>query len=168
MKTIAGRIIWGLLLVFVLFWALRWYQRKTVAPAMVFSDVALQLADEKKQVSLNDYAGKVLIVSCFQTWCRDCAKETPLLNQLAAKLPRENFQVIYITDENNARLEAFRRRLDAGNILFTISTKSLASLGIHVYPTTYLLDKKGNVVLTKLEGYNWLEEEGMIRNLLDQ
>ena len=41
-----------------------------------------------------------------------------------------------------------------------------ASLGVHVYPTTYLLNKKGEVVLSKLEGYDWSQEKETIKKLL--
>ena len=53
------------------------------------------------------------------------------------------------------------------NLLFTQSTKSLTSLGIHVFPTTYLLDKNGEVVQSKLEGYNWtLEKEKIEKGIM--
>jgi thiol-disulfide isomerase/thioredoxin len=168
MKTKAGRIIWGIVFLLLLFWAARWYHWKSVAPTIAFGNAALYQADNKQQFSINDYAAKVLIISFFQTWCRDCARETPVLNQLAANLPTANFQVIYVTDEDNPKLEAFRRRLPSENILFAISGKPLTSFGIHVYPTTYLVDKKGEIVLAKLEGYNWLDQEETIRKLIQQ
>jgi thiol-disulfide isomerase/thioredoxin len=133
---------------------------------MTFTAARLIRTDDHLQTSIGDYKGSVVIVSCFQTWCGDCARETPILNQLATNVSSANFKIIYITDEGNTKLGAFRSRLASGNILFTYSPKSLASLGIHVYPTTYLLDKKGRVVKTKLEGYNWLLEEANIRQLL--
>jgi thiol-disulfide isomerase/thioredoxin len=168
MKTKSGRIIWSIVVLLLLFWAVRWYQRKTVPPTIIFGNAELYQADNKKQFSINDYTGKVLIISFFQTWCRDCARETPVLNQLAAKLPTGNFQVIYVTDEDNPKLDAFRRRLPSDNILFAISSERLAGFGIHVYPTTYLVDKNGKVILAKLEGYNWLEQEETIRKLIRQ
>lgn len=168
MKKKIGNIIWVFVLLLLVAWVFRWYQRKTVPPPMAFSNAILHLADGNKPFSLSEYRGKVLIVSCFQTWCRDCVRETPVLNELADKLPSDDFRVIYITDENNAKLAGFRKRLPSDKILFTISQKPLASFGIHVYPTTYLLDKKGKVVLTKLEGHNWLLEQALIKQLLDQ
>jgi hypothetical protein len=50
--------------------------------------------------------------------------------------------------------------------MFAHSNESLASLGIYVYPTTYLLNKKGEVIRSKLEGYNWALEKGTIEKLL--
>ena len=57
-------------------------------------------------------------------------------------------------------------RFTSHKIIFAHSAESLASLGIHVYPTTYLLNKNGAVILSKLEGYNWALEKGSIEKLL--
>jgi hypothetical protein len=51
-------------------------------------------------------------------------------------------------------------------ILFAHSDNSLSSSGIHVYPTTYLLNKKGEMIRSKLEGYNWALEKETIERLL--
>jgi thiol-disulfide isomerase/thioredoxin len=147
-------------------WAVRWYVHKTYPPKMAFNAARLITTDGNVETSIDAYKGNVVIVSCFQTWCSDCAKETPILNQLADNLHSEKFKIIYITDERNDKLNAFRSRLPSRNILFTYSSKSLAGFGINVYPTTYLLDKKGRVIKVKLEGYNWLLEERAIRHLL--
>lgn len=167
MKTLQ-KIIPFVLIVLLVAWGVRWYIHKTYPPAMNFNSAALVTVDDNTKTTINDHKGKVLIVSCFQTWCRDCAAETPVLNELATKFESENFKVIYITDEGNDKLPSFRRRLPSNKILFTYSAKSLASLGVHVYPTTFLLNKNGEVIKTKLEGYDWLREEGLIRELLGQ
>lgn len=133
---------------------------------MGFNATELVTVDDNKKITINDFLGKVVIVSCFQTWCSDCAGETPVLNSLAGNLNPDNFIIIYITDEGSDKLQSFRARFASDNILFTFSKKSLASLGIHVYPTTFLLNKKGEVVITKLEGYDWLREEAVIRKLI--
>ena len=143
-----------------------WLKRKTVAPAMTFSTVPLMTVDDNRLISLKDFTGNVVIVSCFQTWCRDCARETPVLNQLATNLKGERFKVIYITDEGATRLPRFRAQLPSGEILFTTTKTRLADLGIHVYPTTFLLNKNGKSVVAKLEGYNWLLQEAKIKQLL--
>jgi thiol-disulfide isomerase/thioredoxin len=142
--------------------------RHKIPPKMGFNAAQLVAIDDNKKMTINDYLGKVVIVSCFQTWCRDCAAETPIINQLATNINNTNFKVIYITDEGNEKLASFRSKLASNKILFTYSEKSLETLGIYVYPTTYLINKKGDVVKTKLEGYDWLQEEAAIRKLIDQ
>ena len=41
-------------------------------------------------------------------------------------------------------------------------------MGIYVFPTTYLLNKKGEVVQSKLEGYNWALEKETIKKLISE
>ena len=53
-------------------------------------------------------------------------------------------------------------------IVFSKCNEPLSSLGIHVYPTTYLLNKKGKTVLVKLEGYDWQKEKATIEKLLTE
>jgi thiol-disulfide isomerase/thioredoxin len=166
MKKYQNKIITAIVIVLLSGWAIRSFIHKNYPPKMGFNAAQLITVDDNKKITINDYRGNVVIVSCFQTWCGDCAGETPVINQLATNINSEKFKVLYITDEGNDKLKSFRNRLPSDKILFTYSAKSLASLGIHVYPTTFLLNKSGDVVKTKLEGYDWLQEEAAIRKLI--
>jgi thiol-disulfide isomerase/thioredoxin len=166
MKKYKNKIITVIVVALLAGWAVRSFIHKNYPPKMGFNAAELITVDGNKKISINDYRGQVIIVSCFQTWCSDCAGETPVLNQLAVNLNSDKFKIIYITDEGNDKLKSFRSRLPSDKILFTYSAKSLASLGIHVYPTTFLLNKSGDVVKTKLEGYDWLQEEAAIKMLI--
>jgi thiol-disulfide isomerase/thioredoxin len=168
MKKYQNKIITAIVMVLLLGWAIRAFIHKNYPPKMGFNAAQLITVDDNKKITINDYRGNVVIVSCFQTWCGDCAGETPVLNQLAANLNSDKFKVIYITDEENDKLKSFRARLPSDKILFTYSAKSLAGLGIHVYPTTFLLNKKGDVIKTKLEGYDWLQEAAAIKELITE
>jgi thiol-disulfide isomerase/thioredoxin len=166
MKKYQNKIITAIVIILLSGLAIRSFIHKNYPPKMGFNATELITVDGNKKITINDYRGSVVIVSCFQTWCGDCAGETPVINQLATTINSEKFKVIYITDEGNDKLNSFRSRLSSDKILFTYSAKSLASLGIHVYPTTFLLNKSGDVVKTKLEGYDWLQEEILIKKLI--
>jgi thiol-disulfide isomerase/thioredoxin len=166
MKKYQNKIITAIVVVLLSVWAIRSCIHKNYPPKMGFNAAQLITVDDNKKITINDYRGNVVIVSCFQTWCGDCAGETPVINQLATNINSEKFKVIYITDEGNDKLQSFRSRLPSDKILFTYSAKSLASLNIHVYPTTFLLNKSGDVIKTKLEGYDWLQEEAFIKKLI--
>jgi thiol-disulfide isomerase/thioredoxin len=166
MKKYIKKIISGIFLFLLAAWCIRAYMHKYVAPKMGFNAADLIAVDNKQNITINDYLGKVVIVSCFQTWCGSCAAETPVLNQLATHLNTDKFAVIYISDEADEKILSFRSQSASNKILFTHSKNSLAGLGIYVYPTTFLINKKGDVVKTKLEGYNWLQEEAIITKLI--
>jgi thiol-disulfide isomerase/thioredoxin len=163
-----SKIIFAIVLIPVLIYGVRKFMQYKIPPKMGFNASVFKTVDDNKNISINDYLGKVVIVSCFQTWCGSCAAETPILNQLAINLNNPNFQVLYVTDEGNDKLPSFRSNLASDKILFTFSESKLEKLGIYVYPTTFLINKKGEVIKTKLEGYDWLLEEALISKLLSE
>jgi thiol-disulfide isomerase/thioredoxin len=147
-------------------WSIMWYIRKTVAPKMEFQTSELLLTGSNTKTTINGLKGNVIIVSFFQTWCGPCAQEIAVFNELAATLNSDHFKILCISDEDKDLINAYQNGFTSDKILFAHSTKSLASLGIHVYPTTYLLNKKGEVIKSKLEGYNWALEKDTIEKLL--
>ncbi len=72
-----------------------WHEKPVPAPATVFKDAN----DADK--TLKDFAGKVLIVNFWATWCAPCVKEMPALDRLNAKLGGKDFQVVAINQERN-------------------------------------------------------------------
>jgi thiol-disulfide isomerase/thioredoxin len=153
-------------LVLLAAWGTKWYIRKTVTPKMEFQTSELLLTPGNKKTTIDDLKGNVAIVSFFQTWCGPCAGEIFVLDELATKLHSDKFKILYISDEDMSLINSYQKRFNTDKIIFAKSTKSLASLGIHVYPTTYLLNKNGEVINSKLEGYNWLLEKPGIEKLL--
>lgn len=168
MKQHQQTIIIALLVIVMIAWMGRSYIRGWFPPTMKFKEMALTTLDSNQLIRIADFKGKVVIVSCYQTWCIDCARETPVLNQLATQINSDLFKIIYVSDENVDKVINFRERFESGNILFTQSAKSMSELGIRSFPTTYLLNKKGEVIKTAFEGYDWLNEEEAIRKLIAQ
>ena len=166
MKKNQPKIILVILGLLLATWIGRSYFRNLFPTKMNFATTELTTIDDNRKATIGEMKGNVVIVSCYQTWCTDCARETPVLNQLATKLNSEHFKIVYISNEPAAKVNSFRQRFSSDKILFTQCTKSMSELGITVFPTTYLLDKKGKVIMTKLEGYEWLKEEEIIRKLI--
>ena len=145
-----------------------WYIRKTVPPKMEFQTSEFLLNGSNKKITINDLKGNVVIVSFFQTWCGPCIQEMYIFDELVTKINSPHLKILCISDEDEDRINMLQSRFVPGNILFAYSTKSLGNLGIHVYPTTYLLNKKGEVIQSKLEGYNWGLEKEAIEKLLSE
>lgn len=108
-------------------------------------------------INLENYRGKVMIVSYFQTWCGDCIREQPELMQLQQTFSKEELQILMITDESWEKINAFKAKHNS-TLDFYKSEKALKSIGIHRFPTTYLLDKNGQLVEAKVEGIDWYNE----------
>lgn len=168
MKNKLNGIILTVLIVLAAAWCAMWYMRKTIVPKMQSQNNELLITANNTKTSINDLKGNVTMVSFFQTWCGPCAQEISELNALSMALNSDHFKILCISDEDKDLINAYQKRLMAGNVLLAHSKETLASLGVYVYPTTYLLNKKGEVIRSKLEGYDWALEKATIEKLLSE
>jgi thiol-disulfide isomerase/thioredoxin len=168
MKKTLYRIVVFVLILIITIWAIKWIVRKNVTPEIPFETTEFTLTGSNTKTTIHDLKGNVVIVSFFQTWCGPCAGEIPVFNELATNFNSPELKILYISDEDTSLINAYQKRFNAANIFFAHSPKSLASLGIYVYPTTYLLNKRGMVINSKLEGYDWRLETETIKRLLDE
>ena len=166
MKNKLSSIIFYVIVILAVGWAIRWYMHKTITPKMKFQGSEFQLTGNNAKTTINDLKGNVVIVSFFQTWCGPCIQEMSVFDELQATVNSPGLKILCISDEDTDRIKMLQSRFASGKILFAYSTESLANLGIHVYPTTYLLNKKGEVIQSKLEGYNWMLEKEAIQKLI--
>ncbi len=118
------------------------------APKDPFNKSAL-IDEHNNLVSFKDFKGKVLIVSYFQSWCKDCRLELPELMELQKKTG-DQLKIIIITDETFEISNQVRNYLRI-DLPFYRSEKTLKEIGLRKFPTTYLLNKKGEVVDVKMD-----------------
>jgi thiol-disulfide isomerase/thioredoxin len=117
----------------------------------------------------SELEGKVVILSFFQTWCSDCAKEQPELTKLQDKFGNK-IKILYVSDEPFELIQSFREKFSS-ELNFYHTDKKLKKDGIaKKFPTTYLIDPKGEVKLVKVEGIHWYTPEtiAMIEQMLAQ
>lgn len=100
--------------------------------------------------AFDEYAGKVILVNFWASWCAPCRREMPSLDRLQADLGSEQFEVVLINldrsgyDKASAFLEQIEMQhldsfIDPGNK----SARTLGALGL---PTTLLLNRKGDEI----------------------
>lgn len=99
-----------------------------------------------------------LLVSYFQSWCGDCIREAPSIEALQKSLGKEKLEVILISDEDWSKINRFSS-LCKSNLPVYQSGTSLEDLGIHIYPTTWLLGPDRQIMMVKQEGFDWNSEE---------
>ncbi len=112
------------------------------------SDFELLDMDEEP-VRLSDYKGKVVLLNFWATWCPPCIREMPSMEHLQNKVESEKFKVIAINQmENPDDVFAFTGQLDVDptfKILFDTSSRVSQDYAVRGLPTTYLIDKQGNI-----------------------
>ena len=101
---------------------------------------------------------KVYILSYFQTWCGDCVKEQPQLQQLKQHFG-DNLEILMVSDEPVEKLKQFKAKFDAGLTIYHTKKSLKGDLGVRAFPTTYLFSKDGKMLVKKVEGINWYNSE---------
>jgi peroxiredoxin len=109
-----------------------------------------------KQVSLKDFANKVIVVDFWATWCGGCREEIPQLNRLYEDYRGKGFEIVGISMDTDGpeTIKQFARNLRMeytvviGNDNVTQDFGGVAGL-----PTKFIIDRKGNIV-KKYAGYS--------------
>jgi thiol-disulfide isomerase/thioredoxin len=115
----------------------------------------LSLTDlEGKPIFLDNFNDKNLFLNFFATWCGPCMQEMPALESAQANLQDENIHFILISDEPIAKLKSFR---DQSGMSLTIlhSERSLKEEQVFTLPTSYVLNKKREIVFDLVGVANW-------------
>ena len=96
-----------------------------------------------------------IIVDFWATWCAPCIREMPGLDKLEAKLGGPDFAVVAVNEDRGGAKFAkpFLEKLNTPNLglYFDDNMKLMRAFGVRGMPTSFLLDRAGNVV-GKLEG----------------
>jgi thiol-disulfide isomerase/thioredoxin len=141
----------------MLFVGISLYKKFRSIPPLPKSELKLHTR-ENTTFDLDKIKTNYLLISYFQSWCGDCIKESPSIAALQKKVGSDQLTIIMVTDEDFQKVDQFQSHLDS-KFTFLRSEKKLKELGIHVFPTTYLLNKKREIVLEKMEGFDWNSQE---------
>lgn len=116
------------------------------------------------QVSLTDYKGKVVYLDFWASWCKPCVQSFPFLQGLYEQYQQQGLVVIAINldeDKNNAL--AFLEKVPVTYpVLYDSSAKSAFSYQVKAMPSSYFIDKKGNIRAVHL-GYKPADNEKIIK-----
>ncbi len=102
-----------------------------------------------KTVNSESFKGKVLLITFFATWCPPCRQEIPNLIQLHKDLGPQGFSVIGLSvDEGGPKIVAKLVEQEKINYPVLMADRSTARSfgGIAGIPTSFLVNRKGNVV----------------------
>ena len=107
---------------------------------------------EGKKVSLDQYAGRVVVLNVWGSWCPPCRKEAPLLVEAARELAQDDVIFLGINTRDSSRDLglAFERRYDVPyDSLYDPSGRSLlafyGTLSPSAIPSTVVIDRQGRV-----------------------
>lgn len=113
------------------------------APSLVLQDLQGEL------VSLDDYQGKIILVNNWATWCPPCRAEMPTLQAYYNEHRHQDFILVAIDSGDPPRQVAeFAKQF---NLTFPIwvdqEMKAIQGFRNQALPSSYLIDKRGTVIL---------------------
>ncbi len=105
---------------------------------------------EGRERTLADFAGRVVLVSLWATWCVPCRAEMPTLDALQGKLGGKDFEVLAISQDRAGpvKAKAFMDEIGVKHLPFYIDAtmKSGRSLGAYGLPTAILYGRDGREI----------------------
>ena len=108
---------------------------------VIFKDI------NQKNVNLDDFKGKLVILNFWATWCVPCKEEMPSLDDLQSNSKLSNLKIfpINIGQEDVSKSEYFFKELNIKNlnIYFDAPITLAKKFSLRGVPTTILLNKKG-------------------------
>jgi len=106
------------------------------------------LKTDKQKISLSAYKNQVVYVDFWASWCKPCQKSFPFMNALERKYGKKGLKIIAINLDSD--LSAAKKFLKKNPADFTVAYdpegSTAGSYGLKVMPTSYLIDRKGNLI----------------------
>jgi len=140
-------------------------------------DFDFKLTDtDGKAIAMADFAGKVLIVDVWGTWCPPCLKEIPHFVALQRKFAEASLVIVglnseRVPDQQQALklVQDFREQNGMNYRCALVNNDTLQGIPEFVgFPTTMFFDRNGDV-RAKVVGYHdYAKLEIIVRKLLDE
>ncbi|MDE2221318.1 MAG: TlpA family protein disulfide reductase [Gammaproteobacteria bacterium] len=104
-------------------------------------------SNDGKQVSLDSFKGKVVLVNFWASWCGPCRKEMPILEQLNREYHNRGVALLGVNVEPDsaAASDWLKATPVSFPILFDVDSKVSKLYQVEGMPNTVILDRKGNV-----------------------
>ncbi|WP_298536633.1 TlpA disulfide reductase family protein [uncultured Algibacter sp.] len=108
--------------------------------------------------------GKVVLVNFWATWCPPCIAEMPSLHKLYQAY-NDKIEFVFISNEDLAVIRKFLNQEGYTFKVYRPLTQYPEAFDVNTIPRTFLVDKKGNIIIDKTGAANWNSE--MVRKTID-
>ncbi len=123
------------------------------------------------ETALSDHRGKVVFLNFWATWCPPCREEMPSMQTLYDELAGEGLEMLAVNVLEDA--ETARGFIEEQGftypVLLDTNGRVMIRYGVRAYPTTYIIDREGNVLGVRPGFHDWGTEAmvASVRQLLE-
>ena len=116
-------------------------------------------------VQLSDFAGNVVVLNFFGTWCEPCGKEMPSLEKAFQRNKERGLVVLGIAadPEGTKTVSPF---LEEYNVTFPVlldpKSEVFSRYFVRAIPVTYLLDRQGRIATMYRGEADWSSDEAQV------
>jgi thiol-disulfide isomerase/thioredoxin len=110
----------------------------------IFASFDLPSLDRQGHVRLSDFAGRIVVVNFWASWCAPCRAEMPALDRLARALDSERVAIIGLNEDANVD-DARRFLRELGGVSYPLAEgggRLRARYGYRGLPYTLVLDAR--------------------------
>jgi thiol-disulfide isomerase/thioredoxin len=142
----------AILLLVAVVWGSYIYKKYRIAPGIHPEHFKLMDTDNVP-VSISGGDKDYILVNFMATWCGNCIHELPSLERLQSR-EKSRLNVICVSNESTNKLAIFKQQKESHLRYAQIEMISRPYF-IHTFPTTYLLNKKGEILYTAVGEREW-------------
>ena len=119
-----------------------------------------------KSINFKELDDTVIFVNFWATWCPPCRAEMPMIQELYNDY-KDKVSFVFVTNESWETVQKFylKNKYDLPSYNST-SLPPNKLTETNSIPASYLIDKEGNILISKTGSANWNGEK--VRNLLDE
>jgi cytochrome c biogenesis protein CcmG/thiol:disulfide interchange protein DsbE len=112
------------------------------------------LPGDSRTISLEKFKGKVVYLDFWASWCDPCRKSFPWMNGMMARFDSKKFAIVAVNlDPSKKDAIKFLENAPADfDIAYDPDGKVASQYNLQAMPSSYLIDKKGNLIMTH-KGY---------------
>lgn len=111
------------------------------------------------EVSLSDFKGKKVFLNFWATWCPPCKAEMPDIENLYNETKDSDLIILAVNigDDKNTTKSFIDKNKYGFTVLLDLDQSVAAQYNIAAIPTSFFIDKEGNIV-TSIKGGMTMEE----------
>lgn len=137
-------------------------------------DGAWPVLGEDRTVGLEEYAGEVVVLNFWASWCGPCRREQPQLNQAAQDLEPLGVRFLGVNVQDDSSANALAHEDEFAIPYPSVEdpaaqyAASFSGIGPRTLPSTVLVDAQGRVAVSVFGETTYEEVVGLARALVEE